>query len=119
MSLITKLDPNDRRDSFDMGEGLAFTPLAVANGKRNGPRELLLRTKKDFPNNLTIQLHSLVSKVCFEDNRAVGVEVYEGQHLYRAIPRRALRKLADSFTKREVQRVAEVSAPVHSTLRKY
>ncbi len=86
LSLFTKLDPNDVRDSEDMGEGPAFTPLAVANGKRNGPRELLLRTKNECPNNLTIQLHSLATRVLFENKRAVGVEYYEGKHLYQADP---------------------------------
>jgi choline dehydrogenase len=86
LSLFTKLDPNDVRDSEDMGEGPAFTPLAVANGKRNGPREFLLRTKKDHPDNLTIQLHSLVSRILFEGTRAIGVEYSQGKHLYEADP---------------------------------
>ena len=44
--LFTELDPNDLRNAIDSGEGLAITPLAVANGKRNGPREFLLRTQQ-------------------------------------------------------------------------
>jgi choline dehydrogenase len=85
LSLFTKLDPNDARDGIDMREGLAFTPLAVAGGKRNGPRDLLLRTQKDFPN-LTIQLHSLASRILFQGRRAIGVEYLAGQHLYEADP---------------------------------
>src|SRR5215813_2211983 len=85
LSLFTKLDPNDARDSIDMREGLAFTPLAVASGKRNGPRDLLLRTQKEFPN-LTIQLHSLATKILFKGRRAIGVEYLQGAHLYEADP---------------------------------
>ena len=84
-AFATKLDPNDTRNGTDMGEGLAVTPLAVANGKRNGPREYLLRTKAET-SNLTIKLHSLATKVLFEGNRAAGVEFLEGDHLYEAHP---------------------------------
>jgi choline dehydrogenase len=49
LALSTRLDPNDLRNDIDMREGLAFTPLAVANGKRNGPREFLLQTQKNYP----------------------------------------------------------------------
>ena len=109
LSLFTKLDPNDQRDGIDMGEGLAFTPLAVANGKRNGPREFLLRTKKDNPNNLTIQLHSLATRILFEGRRAIGVEFYEGEHLYEADPQ-ARKPDAEPppFTKRQVFASREV-----------
>jgi choline dehydrogenase len=86
VSLLTRLDPNDLRNSMDMREGLAFTPLAVGQGKRKGPRELLLATRERYPNNLTIQLHSLATRILFEKNRAVGVEFYEGKHLYEADP---------------------------------
>jgi choline dehydrogenase len=84
--LVTRLDPNDLRNAKHSPEGLAFTPLAVANGKRNGPREYLLRTKKEYPNNLTIQLNALTTRVLFENKRAIGVEILEGRHLYEADP---------------------------------
>ncbi len=102
LSLFTKLDPNDSRSGIDMKEGLAFTPLAVAKGKRNGPREFLLRTQKEHPNNLKIQLHSLASRVLFEGQRAVGVEYYEGKHLYEADPQaRKADMIPPSFDKRQ------------------
>lgn len=85
LSFATALDPNDVRNNADMKEGLAFTPLAVCNGKRNGPREFLLRTR-DMTANLTIQLHALVTRVLFEGHRAVGVEFLEAPHLYQADP---------------------------------
>ena len=86
VSILTRLDPNDVRGNINGREGLAFTPLAVANGRRIGPREFLLKTKEAYPENLTIQLHSLASKVLFEGNRAIGVEIYDGKHLYEADP---------------------------------
>lgn len=109
VSLLTKLDPNDLRNSIDMREGLAFTPLAVAAGKRNGPREFLLRTKKEYPNNLTIQLHSLATRILFEGRRAAGVEFYEGKHLYEADPQ-AREPNAEPlpFTKRQILASREV-----------
>jgi choline dehydrogenase len=86
LRLETRLDPNDSRNCKDSPEGLCFTPLAVANGKRNGPRDYLLRTKKDYSDNLTIQLGALTTKILFEGTRAIGVEFLEGPHLYKADP---------------------------------
>ncbi len=85
LSFLTTLDPNDSRNGWDMREGLALTPLAVANGKRNGPREYLLRTRSET-GNLTIQLRSLATKILFEGKAAVGIEFLEGKHLYEASP---------------------------------
>lgn len=82
----TRFDPNDSRNAAESPEGLAFTPLAVANGKRTGPREFLLSVKKQFPGNLTIQLNALTTRVLFEGARAIGVEFLEGEHLYKADP---------------------------------
>jgi choline dehydrogenase len=109
LTILTRLDPNDLRDSIDAGEGLAFTPLAVAKGKRNGPREYLLKVKKEFPDNLTIQLHSLATRILFAGKRAVGVEFLEGKHLYEADP--AARKSDGAnaeFIKRQVFCAREV-----------
>src|SRR5262249_33875478 len=76
--------PNDSRNRKYSPEGLAFTPLAVSNGKRNGPREYMLRTRDAYPKNLTIQLHALATRVLFSGTRAYGVEFLEVPHLYRA-----------------------------------
>lgn len=85
LSIFTKLDPNDSRNAIDMKEGLALTPMAVAKGKRNGPRDFLLRTQSET-NKLNIQLHSLATRILFEGRRAVGVEFVQGSHLYEADP---------------------------------
>lgn len=82
----TRLDPNDSRNSHSSPEGLAFTPLAVDNGKRNGPRDYLLRVQKQFPDNLTILQNALATRVLFEGIRAVGVEFIQQAHLYKADP---------------------------------
>jgi choline dehydrogenase len=83
---LTRFDPNDSRNAAESPEGLSFTPLAVENGKRVGPREFLLRVGKEHPGNLTIQLKSLATRVLFEGTRAAGVEYMEGRHLYGADP---------------------------------
>ena len=83
---LTHLDPNDSRFSGSSPEGLVFTPLAVDKGKRIGPRDYLLRTQKLFPDKLTIQKHSLVTRILFEGTRAVGVEYINKPHVYRADP---------------------------------
>jgi choline dehydrogenase len=83
----TRLDPNDSRNGTNSPEGVAFTPLAVAKGKRNGPRDYLLRTRTEYPQNLTIQTGALATRVLFEGARAIGVEFVEGRHLYAADPK--------------------------------
>ena len=82
----TRFDPNDARNSTNSPEGLAFTPLAVDHGKRSGPREFLLAVRKQYPENLTIRMNALATRVLFEGRRAVGVEYLTGRHLYEADP---------------------------------
>jgi choline dehydrogenase len=106
LRLETRLDPNDSRNAKDSPEGLSFTPLAVANGKRNGPREYLLRTKKEYPNNLTIQLGALTTRILFQGTRAVGVEFLEGRHLYKADP--SAESQASSGSLKQVHAAREV-----------
>jgi choline dehydrogenase len=106
LRLETRLDPNDSRNAKDSPEGLSFTPLAVADGKRNGPREYLLRTKKEYPNNLTIQLGALTTRILFEGTRAIGVEFLEGRHLYKADPQAASKP--SSGPRRQVRASREV-----------
>lgn len=87
--LITGFDPNDARNRRYSPEGLSFTPLAVDKGKRNGPRDYLLRTKEQFPNNLVIQMRSLATRVLFQGTQAIGIEFMEGPWVYRASPNAA------------------------------
>jgi choline dehydrogenase-like flavoprotein len=94
--LTTLFDPNDARNIAKSFEGIAATPLAVVGGKRNGPREFLLRTQQEAPAKLMIQKNALARKILFEGNRAVGVEYYDGPHLYKSDP--AARKKGDART---------------------
>jgi choline dehydrogenase len=78
-------DPNDWRLVKDNSVGLRYPPLATHNRSRNGTREFLLDVKRRYPNNLTIELDALATKVLFDDQmRAVGVEYLKGARLYRA-----------------------------------
>lgn len=86
LGIETRFDPNDARNGDSSPEGLAFTPLAVDGGKRNGPRDFLLRVARQFPQNLTIQQNSLATRVLFSGTQAIGVEFIEQAHLYRADP---------------------------------
>jgi choline dehydrogenase len=82
---ISKFDPNDLRNAEDSPEGLAFTPLAVHKGRRNGPREFVRKVEKET-GRLHIALHTLVTRVLFDGTHAIGVEALEGKHLYGADP---------------------------------
>ena len=87
--LNTRFDPNDTRNGADSPEGLAFTPLAVENGKRQGPRDYVLRVQKASPANLTIKKNALVTRVLFEGKRAIGVEFIDKPHVFEADPQAA------------------------------
>jgi choline dehydrogenase len=104
--LETRFDPNDSRNAENSPEGLAFTPLAVLKGRRNGPREFLLNTQQQYPSNLTIQASSLATRILFEGTRAMGVEFLEGRHLYKADPN--ANEDASSTPRREVRASREV-----------
>lgn len=86
VGIEARLDPNDSRYRDSSPEGLIFTPLSVESGKRNGPREFLLNTQQQFPDKLTILQNSLVTRVLFEEQTAMGVEYLQQKHLYRADP---------------------------------
>lgn len=78
-------DPNAwRKTPF---EGVAFVPLSTLEGRRAGTRELIHRTRAKLPRNLILKQSNLAVKVLFDaGKRAIGVECWEGQHLYRADP---------------------------------
>ncbi|HEV7922363.1 MAG TPA: GMC family oxidoreductase [Thermoanaerobaculia bacterium] len=78
-------DPNNW-STPDM-EGLIFPPLATLQGRRAGTRELIQMTQDAYPQNLVIRMSNLATRILFDANkRAIGVETWEGQHLYRADP---------------------------------
>lgn len=108
---LTEFDPNDSGNAKYSPEGLAFTPLAVENGHRAGPREYLLSVQKDekFKDNLTIKKYALATRILFEGTRAVGVEYIDKAHVYRADPQ-ATQETADpaSLPRAEVRARREV-----------
>lgn len=77
----------------DAEEQIYPIPLAITQGKRNGPREYLLDTvRRGFP--LTIKTNCLATRVLFSSRpgpdgklKALGVEFLEGKHLYAADPK--------------------------------
>ncbi|MBP1851558.1 choline dehydrogenase-like flavoprotein [Rhizobium halophytocola] len=78
-------DPNDWRLVSSNATGLRYPPLTNRNHQRIGSRERVLEVKARHPDRLTLALHTLVTRVLFDDhNRAVGVEIMEGERLYRA-----------------------------------
>jgi len=85
--LETRDDPNDVRNKA-ANEGVTTTiPLATSVGRRNGTREFIRCVQKKHPDRLTVRMNNLVTRVILDDEqRAVGVECLEGQHLYRADP---------------------------------
>jgi choline dehydrogenase len=85
--LQSRLDPNDRRVLRRNADGLWFTPLSTKRHQRVGTRERLLAVADRHPDRLRIELHSLATRVVFDDaNRACGVEYLKGERLYRAHP---------------------------------
>ena len=59
-------------------------------GKRNGTREFIRSVKTKYPDRLTVRMNHLATRVILDANkRAIGVECWEGKHLYRADPNSA------------------------------
>ncbi len=58
-----------------------ITPLAVKEGRRNGVRDLLLKTSNEHAENLHIVTNALAGKVLFQNKRAHGVEILFGKNL--------------------------------------
>jgi choline dehydrogenase-like flavoprotein len=78
-------DPNDWRLVRKDAVGIRFAPLTTRNHRRNSTREFLLAVKEKHPENLTIELDALATKVLFDaEKRAVGVEYLKGARLYQA-----------------------------------
>src|SRR5207245_1655248 len=61
--------------------------LSTLGGRRAGTRELIGATREAHPDRLVIRMSNLATRILFDaDNRAIGVECWEGEHLYRADP---------------------------------
>jgi choline dehydrogenase-like flavoprotein len=78
-------DPNDWRLVDKNAVGLFYAPLTTRNHSRISTRERLLETRDKHPDNLTIELDALVTRVLLDsNNRAIGVEYLKGARLYQA-----------------------------------
>jgi choline dehydrogenase len=78
-------DPNDWRLVQENAFGIHYPPLTTRNHNRMGTRERLLETQANHPDNLTIELDALVTRVLLDpNNRAIGVEYLKGARLYEA-----------------------------------
>jgi choline dehydrogenase len=100
-------DPNDWGRVKTSLEGPALIPLAVKDGVRRGTRELIYETMQVRPDQLSVKLRALVTRIIFDkNNRATGVEFLEGQHLYRADP--SSRDHAESLPTRYVRARREI-----------
>jgi choline dehydrogenase len=76
------LDPNYWRVVNNHTEGMSFIPIVIGNGARNGARERIYITPKEFPEYLVVQLNLLVTKILFDGNQTIGVEYMQGKHLF-------------------------------------
>lgn len=86
--------PNFPRDPNDLQtpqfEGVAFAPVSTLAGKRAGARGRIYNVVGDFPKNLDLKQSHLATKILFDEHkRAIGVECWQGKHLYRADPNAA------------------------------
>lgn len=78
-------DPNDWRLVRKNASGIHYAPLLTRNHSRLGTRERLVEVQGSYPNNLTIELNALTTRVLFDgNNRAIGVEYLKGERLYQA-----------------------------------
>lgn len=83
------LDPNSWSYVRNKLDGLYNIPKATSFNYRNGTREYILRTFKDYPNNLFLRTHALATQLIFDENdktKVRGVEYLSGRNLYSADP---------------------------------
>jgi choline dehydrogenase len=83
-----------------------MVPMSRNTGCRAGSRERLLSAQEQCPDRLTIRMGALATRVLFDDNqRAVGVEYLQGDHLYKAD---AMHQPGEAGTLRQVKARREV-----------
>lgn len=82
-----RFDPNDVRLNNIRANGIYYTPLTTAKYTRHGTREFLREVQQKSPENLHIRLHTLASKILFDEKdpeRAIGIEYLLGARIYEA-----------------------------------
>ncbi|GHF21134.1 GMC family oxidoreductase [Streptomyces griseoluteus] len=83
-------DPNAADTPPDF-QGMGFIPVSVDGGTRNGTRERLLDVRHRVGDLLTIRTNTLVTRVLFDGDRAVGVAYREQHRAYGASSDRTCR----------------------------
>jgi choline dehydrogenase len=89
-SILWAVDPNHWGFLQQRAEGIALMPVATRNGRRDGPRDYLNRTRVAYPDRLVILTDALATRILFDEKdprRAVGVEYLRGADAYRAAAR--------------------------------
>ncbi|KAF9485005.1 alcohol oxidase [Pholiota conissans] len=110
LAKMAGVDLNSALSTRDTTTGIFQIPLSITNATRarSTHRNLILDTVSRRPNNLKLQLNTLVTRVIFDNStvpRAIGVEYQTGRHLYRADPNAASGVVTGTgsfFAKREV-----------------
>ncbi|MET7506294.1 GMC family oxidoreductase [Streptomyces albidoflavus] len=97
-------DPNAADTPPDF-QGMAFIPVAVDQGVRDGTRERLLDVQRQVGDRLTIRTGTLVTRVIVEDGRAVGVAYREQRRAYGAAPEHTCRLSPDPADEGEAEPV--------------
>jgi len=78
-------NPNDPLTASRTDPCLCFLPLTTRRNARTGTRERLRDVRARYPDRLHIACDATVTQVLLDkDNRATGVAVQTGPHLYRA-----------------------------------
>ncbi len=93
--LRKNLDPNDAELAAKDDEGPRQIPMAITEKRRrNGPREFLMAVRRQHPDRLRIQTHTLATRLLLDEKlRAVGVKVQVGARAYQADPKARSGKL--------------------------
>lgn len=83
------LDPNSWSYVQNKIEGLFNIPKATRQGKRNGTREYIYQTLRNFPDRFEVRKQCLATQLLFDTSnpdKVIGVEYMKGPYLYRASP---------------------------------
>ena len=81
------LDPNHWETMQSRRVGIVQIPCAIdERGRRSSPRERLLQAQSQCNERLLIRSGVLVTRIKFEGQRAVGVEILPKAHAYQADP---------------------------------
>lgn len=103
---LADLDPNSWNHVVNKSEGIFQIPKSTLNGIRSSARDLLIDAQKKYPDYLTIQTASLVTRVLIKqegiNTKAYGVAYVKGEGLYKADARADQNGTVASCAEKEV-----------------